>query len=320
MLLAAVLVAAAPVSRPLPSWRTTFAREHVLVGRIWDVNAATFIEPFTLVDRLARGRFVLLGEKHDNPDHHQLQAWVLAGLIAAGRRPAVGFEMLTGAQAPALARFLTTAPGDAGGLGDAVDWKRSGWPDWKLYQPIADAALGAGLRIVPTNFTGATVAALRRDGAVALDPAFVARYGLDLPPAPEAQAAMAEEIKTAHCGHGSEALIASLVTVQRMRDAQIADNLAAASDPDGAVLIAGFGHVRNDRGVPVYLKTARPGASVVALALVEVERAATKPADYASGLGRATLPFDYVWFTPRADETDPCEQFKESLERLREKR
>ncbi|MGZ9157183.1 MAG: ChaN family lipoprotein [Candidatus Binatia bacterium] len=34
--------------------------------------------------RLARAEFVLLGEKHDNPDHHWLQAEVLRGLIAAG--------------------------------------------------------------------------------------------------------------------------------------------------------------------------------------------------------------------------------------------
>ena len=30
--------------------------------------------------RLARAEFVLLGEKHDNPDHHRLQAEVLRGL------------------------------------------------------------------------------------------------------------------------------------------------------------------------------------------------------------------------------------------------
>src|SRR5206468_2640275 len=100
-------------------------------------------------------------------------------LIAAGRHPAVGFEMLTVAQAPALARYLATAPADAGGLGNAVDWKRSGWPDWKLYQPIADAAIAARLPIVATNLSRATVAALRRDGVAALDPALVARFHLE---------------------------------------------------------------------------------------------------------------------------------------------
>lgn len=319
LMLAAVLVGAAPVASPLPSWTTVFERDHALVGRIWDVSAATFIEPPVLVDRLLRGRFVLLGEKHDNADHHRFQAWLVSAIIAGGRRPAVAFEMLTVAQAPAVTRYLATAPADAGGLADAVDWKRSGWPDWKRYEPIADAAIGARLPIVATNFATATVSALRRDGVAALDPAFVARYGLDRSLVAETQAAMADEIKIAHCGHGNDAKIASLVAVQRARDAQIADRLAAASDPDGAVLIAGFGHVRNDRAVPVYLKVARPGATVVAVAFLEVDRESTKPADYASDFGRATLPFDYVWFTPRADETDPCEAFKESLKRLRDK-
>jgi len=29
------------------------------------------------------------------------------------------------------------------------------------------------------------------------------------------------------------------------------------------------------------------------------------------------LPFDYVWFTPRVDESDPCEKFREQLEKMR---
>ncbi len=319
VLIAPALLAAAATD-PVPSWRTTLGRDHVLAGRIWDVAAASFVSPSALVDRLARGRFVLLGEKHDNPDHHQLQAWLLAGMVAAGRRPAIGFEMLTVAQAPALARYLATAPGDAAGLADAVDWKHSGWPDWSLYQPIADTALKARLRIIATNLAQSTVTAVRRDGVAALDPALVARYGLERPLAADTQAEMAEEIKAAHCGHGSDATIASLVTTQRVRDAHIADSLATGSEPDGAVLIAGFGHVRKDRGVPVYLRIARPGAIVVTMAFLEVERETTRPEDYAAGFGRPALPVDYVWFTPRVDDADPCEDFKASLEKLREKR
>jgi uncharacterized iron-regulated protein len=75
------------------SWKSTFGRNHALTGRIWDVSSARFIDRQSLITRLARADFVLLGERHDNPDHHQLQAEILRGLIALGRRPAVGFEM-----------------------------------------------------------------------------------------------------------------------------------------------------------------------------------------------------------------------------------
>ena len=104
------------------------------------VAAGEFIDSATLVDRLRRGRFVLLGEKHDNPDHHRLQAWLLRALIAAGRRPKLGFEMFTADDAPAIARQLAAHPTDAVGLAEAVNWQRSGWPDWAMYQQIAEAA------------------------------------------------------------------------------------------------------------------------------------------------------------------------------------
>src|SRR5690348_2390749 len=76
------------------SWKSPLGRDHPLTGRIWDVSSTRFINRETLVNRLAGADFVLLGERHDNPDHHLLQAEVLRSLIAVGRRPAVGFEML----------------------------------------------------------------------------------------------------------------------------------------------------------------------------------------------------------------------------------
>src|SRR2546430_14763230 len=90
-----------------------------------------------LAAAVSAARFALLGERHDHPEHHEFQAWLLRRMVESGRRPALAFEMLDTTQAPALARHLATAPRDAAGLGDAVGWGASGWPDWRLYQPIA---------------------------------------------------------------------------------------------------------------------------------------------------------------------------------------
>src|SRR4051812_674712 len=48
--------------------------DHPLVGRVWDVKNATFITRDALWAKLVTADYVLLGEKHDNPDHHRLQA------------------------------------------------------------------------------------------------------------------------------------------------------------------------------------------------------------------------------------------------------
>jgi hypothetical protein len=76
------------------------------------------------------------------------------------------------------------------------------------------------------------------------------------------------------------------------------------------VLVAGAGHVRTDRGVPIALAALAPDARVLSVAFVEVRDDRQDPGSYAERFGAATLPFDFVWFTPRVDDSDPCERFR----------
>jgi len=305
-----LLVGCAATSTPvdLGAWQAPLGREHPLTGRIWDVKASRFVTSDAVVARLAGARYVLLGERHDNPDHHRVQAALVRALLASGRRPAVVFEMFTADDAPAIARYLTAAPRDAAGLADAVDWKRSGWPDWAYYQPIVQAALDAGLPIVAGNMAPATVRALARGNRAALAESLAARYALDLPLPSGGQAALTAEIREAHCGHLPADRIEGMVLAQRARDATLAESLLTAAR-DGAVLIAGNGHVRGDRGVPSYLRAREPAASIAALAPLEVHDGWTRPADYEAAFG-GPLPYDWVWFTPRMDDADPCARFR----------
>jgi uncharacterized iron-regulated protein len=318
--LALVACAARQLRAPGPPWESGVDLAHPLAGRIWDVAAERFIPPDRLVARAAAARFVLLGEQHDNPDHHRLQAWVLRALIAADRRPAVAFEMFDLDEAPALARYVAAHPADAGGLGDAVGWSRSGWPPWAWYRPIAEAALAAGLPLVAANLDRETTRVLVERGIPALDPIQAARLGLDRPLAPAVRAAMAAEIRASHCDTPlSDALLDGMIAVQRARDATMAERLAAAAGPGGGVLIAGLGHVRADRGVPVALAQLAPGSPTFPVAFLQVRRDATRPEAYAAEFSSGRLPVDAVWFTPRVDDLDPCETFRAPLERLRQR-
>jgi uncharacterized iron-regulated protein len=307
LVLAVVLLAAgaARAAEPPPGR----GHDHPLTGRIWAVAGARFITMDALVERLTSARFVLLGERHDNADHHAFQAWIVRGLIAAGRRPAVAFEMLDAEQAPALARHLARAPRDAAGLGDAVGWAASGWPPWPDYQPIAEAALAAGVPIVAANLPPGVARAVARGDLAALDPSLVRTHGLDRRAAPETQAAMEREMRDSHCDSLPASVLPAMVTAQRARDAQMAERLIAAQQ-DGAVLVAGAGHVRTDRGVPAYLAARAPGATVASVAFVEVATGRTAAGDYGERFGAGRLPFDFVWFTARADDVDPCVRFQ----------
>jgi uncharacterized iron-regulated protein len=286
-------------------WQAPRGQDHPLTGRIWDTRRQRYVTASELVAGLTEARYVLLGERHGNADHHRAQAALVRELVAAGRRPAVAFEMFTVDDAPAIARHLAAAPRDADGLAAAVDWSTSGWPDWALYRPIVRAALDAGLPVVAANLSPATARALARGHRSALPHELASRYDLDRPLPDGGQAALTEELERAHCGQVPVERLDGMVLAQRARDAMLADRMLAG-ERDGAVLIAGAAHVRTDRGVPLYLRARRPETSIATVAPIEVRDGWTEPLQYAAAFGGGRLPFDWVWFTPRGEQADPC--------------
>ncbi|RJS18008.1 hypothetical protein DRW03_25970 [Corallococcus sp. H22C18031201] len=295
---------AAPPSAPR-AWQAPLYRDHPLVGRIWDVAQGRFVDEPTLRESLRAARFVLLGERHDQPDHHQLQAELVRAL-AKDAHPALAFEMLDTAQAPAVADALAHAPGDADALARAVDWERSGWPAWSLYRPVFVAGLEAKLPIVAANLPRAQVRQLVKEGPTALEPALRERLGLDTPVPEDEERAVRAELDRSHCGQLPEAMMGPMALAQRARDAFMADRVLAAATEAGAVLITGNGHARTDRGVPAHLARRAPRTAVRSVALVEVSPDARHPQDYAPLFDTARIPYDYVWFTPAVPEDDPC--------------
>src|SRR5947209_1060419 len=167
----ALLLVVASIARAAEPPPPGLGHDHPLTGRIWNVAQGRFVAMNALAAAVSAARFALLGERHDHPEHHEFQAWLLRRMLESGRRPAVAFEMLDTTQAPALARHLATSPRDAAGLGDAVGWRASGWPEWRLYQPIAEIALAAGLPVVAANLPATAARAVARGDLAALDPA-----------------------------------------------------------------------------------------------------------------------------------------------------
>lgn len=310
--------APAAAEAPGPPWLSPSGGDHPLAGKIWQPSAAAYAGAGAVVAALARAPFVLIGEKHDNADHHRIQAWLLGALIERGRRPAVAFEMFTTDQQDRLDRYLDAHPRDAAGLGEAAGWAETGWPAWALYQPIAAAALGAGAPILAASLPRQTVREIARRGVAALGAERVAALGLDLPLPAEATARMQTEIADSHCNQLPEPMIAPMIAVQTAKDAVMAGAMidgARLPERDGAVLIAGGGHVRMDHGVPWHLGRLAPGRGIATVGLVEVEDGWTDPAAYAAKFDTAVAPFDFVWFTPRADDEDPCEKYADELRR-----
>jgi uncharacterized iron-regulated protein len=302
------------VAQPIAerTWVSPLHRDHPLVGRIWEPRAARYVDEGALSAAVAGADFVLLGEVHDNVDHHLLQARLVRAVLASGRRPALAFEMLTEDQQPLVDAALARAPKDPNAVAKAVDWKHSRWPEFAVYRPIFAAGLEAGLPIVAANLPRAEVKAIVSKGKEALDEDLRARLARDEPLPEPVLAALREEMRESHCGELPEPMLDPLVLAQRARDAQMAARLATAGDGRGGILITGKGHVRTDRGVPAALSKDAPGRAVVAVAFVEVDPEQREPTGYGEEEGtKGTLPYDFVVFTPGAEREDPCEGMRE---------
>jgi uncharacterized iron-regulated protein len=290
------------------TWVSTLHRDHPLAGKIWDGRAARFVDEAALSEALSAADLVLLGEVHDNPDHHLLQARLVRTIVASGHRSALALEMLTADLQPAVDAARMKTPREPENL--APVWKQGGWPDFDLYRPILAAGLEAGLPIVAANLARAQVRALVAKGIDAADPALRARLESGPPLPPQAIDELRAEMSVAHCGELPESMLDPLIVAQRARDATMAARLAEASRDRGAILIAGKGHAR-DRDVPAWLKIDAPGKKVVVVAFVEVEPGAKAPADYVEEFGKGPFPYDYAIFTPATKREDPCAKLRE---------
>lgn len=229
---------------------------------------------------------VILGEVHDNAEHHRNQARA----VAAIRPKALVFEMLTEAQAAQM----PAGRDDAGALADALGWV--GWPDFALYHPIFLAAPLA--RIFGGDLPPGEARRSVQDGAAAVFGADAARFGLGDALDPADQAAREAEMMAAHCDALPAELLAGMVQAQRLRDAALARAVARAWHETGGpvVLIAGSEHARTDRGVPAVLARAMPGLSVLSVGQIEAPAGPVQPYD--------------LWVvTGAALRSDPCAAF-----------
>ncbi len=210
------------------SWYSALGRHHPLAGQIWGVREGRFVRERDLVASLASARMVLLGERHDNFDHHRLQAALLRALVTAGRHPAVAFEMFDSDEQPKVDAAVAATPRSSDAIARAVGWEKKGWPPWPAYARIADVALDGGLPIVAANLPLREVRAIARQGLSAIDAREAADLGLN-DPMPEALAAsLRDELVASHCGHLRGDAVARMSLAQRARDEQMAARMLLA--------------------------------------------------------------------------------------------
>jgi uncharacterized iron-regulated protein len=284
---------------PKGGFAQPLGKEHALVGRVYATAGQRLVPVSELEGAIERARFVVLGESHDNRDHHALEAELGDRFLKVHEPAAAGFEMLDEDDRAAL----QSPPRDPDALARAVRWGESGWPEFEQYRPVFEVVLAHGAELIAAHPSREHV----RASMSGVPEAEARALRLDPPLSTAARKQLEQEIRVAHCGYAPDTMLEAMVRAQTYKDAFMARSIFAAGKP--VVLVTGRGHARTDRAVPYYLR--RLGASsVLSVAFIEVDDANQTPEAY------EVAPYDFVIFTPRATDEDPCEQFKRQLKKL----
>jgi uncharacterized iron-regulated protein len=248
---------------------------------------------------------IYLGEMHDNPAHHRIQAAVLAAIVDAGARPAVAFEMVPETlQAELDAAVAGEDPPDE--VARSLRWERQGWPDFGMYWPLFELARRHRLPAVAADLDPGLARRIGREG-LARAGGDAARLQSALPPDPALDRAIARRIQAAHCHLVSEARARTMVEGWHARNVVIARRLVEGlARAPRVVVIIGRGH-QTPGGVPDQLRALRPGTRQLVVALGEPgPEAGAEAADDGA-------PGGIRWLVPAPPRTDPCEGLKQRL-------
>jgi uncharacterized iron-regulated protein len=268
------------------------ACQHVSVpppvsGEIRELRSGQTLTAQELLARLAKPLRLIVGEQHDNRDHHQLQFWLLQALGERRPQGSLLLEMLTPDQQVRVDHIKHSSPLPAD-LPNALAWQ-PGW-EWNLYGPIVGFALTQ-----PYPLLAANLDTLEIRTVYAKPPTLNGSRSN----APMVKETLLAQISDSHCGLLPTSQMPAMLAVQQQRDRRMAGRLLAAPTP--SLLFAGAYHARKDVGVPIHvLDLGEPEAPTV-LMLAE-QGAVVTPA-----------MADYVWYTPATPPQDYCAQMRKQF-------
>ena len=283
-------------------WKAPFFQDHVLVGKIWDTHKQAWLVEKQFYEEIRYYDYILLGEVHDHPDHHELQSKVIESLVRSGNRPTIVMEMLSieeWKEQPLTWEKLPELLELAGMIND-------GWP-WELYAPVLNSVVQHQLSLHAGNISSEDLH--RWANEQQLDNVNLNRNEYSY---------TEDEIKTlnkniieSHCGHANEGFVKFMARAQMHRDHVMTNALLDKESP--VVFIVGSGHVRNDYAVPMQLRRKHNQVSYVSVAYVPVQEELLDPQQYIQDTDDL---FDILYFTPSHTTEDPCVKFQKQLEKM----
>ena len=248
-----------PIGRP--------GKAQVLPGQIVNLNTDKSSSIADIAKAAEGFRFVFLGENHDQPEHHKMQAAIIEALVANGRDVIVGFEMFTRPAQSSLNPW-TLGWWSEDEFVEKSDWKKQWGLDYSLYKPIFDVVKSHRLPMVALNIPRDWVRAVGRGGPSAMPSESNGEVpSLDL--SNKDHRAVFDALMGGHPPMGNQGQ--NIYAAQVLWDTAMADSALKylANHPTTSktvfVVIAGSGHVMYGQGINwrVRQRTGESGLTVV---------------------------------------------------------
>jgi uncharacterized iron-regulated protein len=228
----------------------------------WSVPGVGRVAAPEILARAAKAQVVLLGESHDNADHHRWELQAVAALAALRPKLVLGFEMFPRRVQGALAPWVAGELGEEEFLKTA-DWSNVWGYDAAFYLPLFHFARLNRIPMVALNVERDFVRMVSAKGLEAVPPE--KREGISAPaPASEAYLDRLFASYTQHPDKQEPApartdpAFRNFVEAQLVWDRAMAQALAdaAARNPDALVIgVMGSKHIAHGDGVPRQLQS-----------------------------------------------------------------
>lgn len=270
---------------------------------IYSTQSGTQISYAKLLADIKTSRFVLVGEKHDNPHHHQLELKLLQD-IQNGSHTRVVLEMLDEQQGSNIDKLTGNSKEEL--IKDLLDWNDRNWP-WNDYGPIINSTLINGNSLKAGNLSKPVLMQIYKN-APPNEPRLSTVEAL-----PEnIQAEMLQQVYESHCQVIPLEQMGPMAQIQISRDASMAFAMShQLAINDQAILFSGAFHARKDSGVPLHLNMLSSEKSI-SIMLTEVDKEEGERDETGKNPTTADREVaDYIWFTPRSEEKDYCASLRQ---------
>lgn len=213
-----------------------------------------------------------VGEQHDDPRHHAVQASLLALLVEhSPRRLGLGMEMFQRPFQPVLDDYVTGAIDDAR-LTEVTQWRQRWGYDFAMYRPLLRLAHDHQVQVIALNAPRELTRRVARGGLDALPSAARAELPeLDLNDADHQRffdAAMGDPVHASAGGaapHEGRFYVAQVIWDETMASTAVAW-LNAEPDHRQMLVLAGNGHC-HDSAIVRRMRRRAPGLRTVSLLL-----------------------------------------------------